>query len=84
VNIAYRYIIISIITFICAFFFCALYNHWIICAPAWHSAATITPSEIIHKKQVVLHYFHGDKWKTEKQEMLWQDNTEKKQPCSQH
>jgi hypothetical protein len=37
----------------------------------------MVPTEIMQKKQVMLHYFHGDKWKMEKQEMLWQHNSEK-------
>ncbi len=35
------------------------------------------PSALIHKKQITHYYYHGDKWKTEKQEMLWQDSAEK-------
>jgi hypothetical protein len=34
-------------------------------------------SLIIQKKQIAHHYFYGDKWKIEKQELLWHDNSEK-------
>lgn len=37
----------------------------------------LTTSAIMQKKQITQHYFHGNKWKTEKQEMLWQESTEK-------
>lgn len=36
-----------------------------------------TTSSVIQKKQIILYYFHGDKWKTEKQELLWSESLEK-------
>lgn len=41
------------------------------------NSSELVPSAIIKKKQIAQHYFHANKWKTEKQEMLWQDNIEK-------
>lgn len=72
-----NYIIISAVTFVSAFLFFAIYNQWIIfCAP-WVHASEMVSSATIRKKQVMLHYFHNDKWKSEKQEMLWQEDAEK-------
>lgn len=41
------------------------------------NSSELAPSAIIQKKQITQYYFHANKWKTEKQEMLWQDNIEK-------
>lgn len=73
----HRYIAISITAFMSGFLFFALYHQWIIFSPPWQKNIFVSSSEITQKKQIILHYFHGDKWKTEKQEMLWQDNNEK-------
>jgi hypothetical protein len=71
------YGIISTASFFAAFLFFALYNQWIIFSFPWHKNSVMAPSALIQKKQIVQHYFHADKWKTEKQEILWQDSIEK-------
>src|SRR5207237_10562621 len=73
----HRYAIISLATFLSGFAFFAVYYQWIIFSPPWQKNIIVSSSERIQKKQVILHYFHGDKWKIEKQEMLWKDNNEK-------
>lgn len=75
-NIQKMSIIVSI-SFFTGFLFFAVYNQWIIFYAPWHKNIMTVSSEIIQKKQVTHHYFHGDKWKTEKQEMLWQESIEK-------
>lgn len=70
------YIIISSVAFLCALLF-AVYNQWILfCAP-WSAQNITSRSSVIQKKQVTHYYFHGDKWKTEKQELLWTESVEK-------
>src|SRR5579863_805845 len=70
-------IIISSVAFLCAFLFFAIYNQWILfCAP-WSTQKITNTSSVIQKKQVTHYYFHGDKWKMEKQELLWTENVEK-------
>jgi hypothetical protein len=68
---------ISSAAFLVAILFFAIYNQWIIFRVPNRVHATIVSSEIMQKKQVIYHYFHGDKWKSEKQEMLWQASVEK-------
>ncbi len=75
-NKTHHYIIISAASFFTALLFFAIYNQWIIFCSPWSASAEKTSSVLIHKKQITHHYYHGDKWKTEKQEMLWQDNVE--------
>jgi hypothetical protein len=71
------YIIISSASFLSAILFFAVYNQWIIfCAP-WACKNGISSSVVMQKKQVTHYYFHGDKWKTEKHEMLWHESVEK-------
>lgn len=72
-----HYIVISTTAFLSGFLFFAVYHQWIIFAPPWQKDVFVSSSETIQKKQIILHYFHGDKWKTEKQEMLWQETIEK-------
>ena len=76
-NTIYKYIILSITIFISAFLFFIFYNQWIIVYVPRHAHMVVTSSDIIQKKQIILHYFHHDKWKVEKQEMLWQESVEK-------
>lgn len=71
------YIITSSAAFLSALLFFAIYNQWILfCAP-WSVKNITDTSSVIQKKQVTHYYFHGDKWKTEKQELLWTENIEK-------
>jgi hypothetical protein len=76
-NIHRHYIFISTTAFSTALLFFAFYNQWIIFRAPWVHKSEMTPSAIIQKRQITHHYFHNNKWKTEKQEMLWQENTEK-------
>lgn len=72
-----HWIIVSMISFCMAFIFYAFYHQWIIFRlPCNNTIASITP-ELIQKKSLIFYYFHDDKWKTEKQEMLWSDDKEK-------
>jgi len=70
-------IIISSAAFISALLFFAVYNQLILFRAPWASFNIISSLEIIQKKEIIYYYFHGDKWKTEKQEMLWSDTVEK-------
>ena len=71
------HIVISTASFLAAILFFAIYNQWILfCAP-WARNNVMSSSEIIQKKQITHHYFYGDKWKSEKQEMLWSESIEK-------
>jgi hypothetical protein len=72
----HQYIIIFVVSFFTGFLFFSVHNQWIIFRAPWQQS-TILSSDVIKKKSVVLHYFYGDKWKSEKQEMLWQENAEK-------
>jgi hypothetical protein len=65
------------VSFFAAFLCFALYNQWIVFYTPWHRTHHINPSEIIQKKHITHYYFYGDKWKTEKQELLWSDSVEK-------
>jgi hypothetical protein len=71
------YILLSNVTFLLAIIFFATYKQWILFRSPFLPNTIMTTSSIIQKKQIVLHYFHGDKWKVEKQELLWSDNIEK-------
>lgn len=72
------YITFSITTFLSAFLFYAMYNQWILLRIPWQRQQQVTENKYsIQKKQITLHYFHGDKWKTEKQELLWTEINEK-------
>lgn len=76
-NISRDYIIISSASFLTALLFFAIYNQLIIFRMPGMNVNELAPSAIIQKKQITQHCFHANKWKTEKQEMLWQDNVEK-------
>lgn len=76
-NLIRNYIIAAIISFFMALLFYAIYNHWIILRTPWQVSKITNTSQIVQKKQIILHYFHGDKWKAEKQEMLWSGSIEK-------
>ena len=71
------YGIISGASFFAAILFFVLYNQWIIFCVPLRNTHEATSSVIIQKKQITHHYFHADKWKAEKQEILWQDSIEK-------
>lgn len=76
-NSIYRYATISTASFITALLFFAIYNQCIVFRfPSAHCTQT-TATIIFQKKQISLHYYHGNKWKIEKQEMVWGDNKEK-------
>ena len=70
-------IISSSFFFAAGLLFFAIYNQWILLSVPWSGAYASSPLAVIQKKEIVYHYFHGDKWKTEKQEMLWSDSLEK-------
>jgi hypothetical protein len=70
------YLIISSASFIAALLFFAIYNQLIIFRAPWNVQGT-TMMAGIQKKQITMYYYHGDKWKTEKQELLWSDSVEK-------
>ena len=71
------HLIISSAVFILALLFFALYNQWILFSFPLGGSNTASASSVIQKKQITHYYFHADKWKTEKQEMLWAESTEK-------
>ena len=71
------YILISSITFLSAIIFFALYNQWIVFRSPFIVHHIMPQSSVIQKKQITLYYFHGDKWKTEKQDILWSECREK-------
>ncbi len=71
------YITLSAITFISALLFYAIYNQWILFRAPWDIQHITHNASVIQKKQITHYYFHGDKWKTEKQELLWTENVEK-------
>ncbi len=72
-----QYLIISGIALCTGFLFFAVYNQWVIFSTPWNRYTMAISSEMIQKKQVVYYYFDGDKWKTEKQEILWHQHAEK-------
>jgi hypothetical protein len=75
---SYRsYIIISSAAFFSALLFFAVYNQWILFCTPWATKNITDTSSVIQKKQITHYYFYGDKWKTEKQELLWTESTEK-------
>jgi hypothetical protein len=71
------YIIISSAAFIAALLFFALYNQLIVVRSSWNVHNIASTSAVIQKKQITMHYYHGDKWKAEKQELLWSQSVEK-------
>src|SRR5260221_9343257 len=71
------YITISSAAFISALLFFAIYNRLIVFCSPWSVHNIVNRSSAIQKKQITMHYYHGDKWKAEKQELLWSDNVEK-------
>lgn len=70
-------IIISASAFVSALLFFAIYNQWILFCTPWSGRRMADNAVVIQKKQITHHYFHGDKWKIEKQELLWTESTEK-------
>jgi hypothetical protein len=67
------YTIISITCFFAGILFFALYNEWIIIkSPRIFSDQL--PTSLLKKKEIAHFYFHHNKWKTEKQEILWAEN----------
>jgi len=73
----HNYIIISTATFMSGILSFALYNQWIIFRAPWNNHAVTDKVSVMQKKEVTHYYFHGDKWKTEKQELLWTEHTDK-------
>jgi len=71
------YIGLSSVMFLFAIIFFAWSHHWIILRIPLNVNNEMTYSLMIQKKLITLYYFHGDKWKTEKQEILWSNNKEK-------
>ena len=71
------YIILSTTTFISGLLFYAIYNQWIVLRTPWRVQQITENKSPIQKKQITHYYFHGDKWKTEKQELLWTESIEK-------
>lgn len=71
------YITLSSVSFFSALLFFAIYNQWILFCSPFSSQQTLPSASVIQKKQITHYYFHGDKWKTERQEMLWVDSIEK-------
>jgi hypothetical protein len=76
-NIQRTYIIISSAAFVSALIFFALYNQLIVLRSSWNVQHITPTSAVIQKKQITHYYYHGDKWKTEKQELLWSESVEK-------
>ena len=73
-----NYIIISLISFISALLFCALYNQWIIISiPSAHKKEASEKISSFYKKEITLHFFNQNRWHTEKQELLWSDKITK-------
>ncbi len=71
-----NYIILSGVSFCMALIFFAFYNQWVVVYIP-RSCDNNIQSIRIQKKQIQHHYFHGDKWKSEKQELLWHTSNEK-------
>jgi hypothetical protein len=76
-NIQREYLVISSAAFIAGLLFFAIYNQWILFCVPWTTKYSNDAARVMQKKQVTHYYFHGDKWKTEKQELLWTESTEK-------
>ncbi len=76
-NIQRTYITVSSAAFISALLFFAVYNQLILFCSPWNLQNVTSTSSVIQKKQIIMYYYHGDKWKTEKQELLWSDSAEK-------
>jgi len=68
---------ICAVFFITALIFFAVYNQWILFIGPMNGNIVTSSSILMQKKQVVLHYFYGDKWKAEKQELLWTEKEDK-------
>jgi amino acid permease len=76
-NVQRSYIIISTTAFATALLFFAVYNQLILFCSPWATHVIVNNPSVMQKKQVTHYYFHGDKWKTEKQELLWTESNEK-------
>ena len=61
-------------SFLMGMIFFAWYNNFIIITTTRINDASSLSSSLIQKKEVIHFYFHNDKWKTEKQEILWTNN----------
>lgn len=70
------YVLISSSAFLLALIFFGIYNQFILFSIPWNIQNKATTSSVIQKKPIALHYYHGDKWKTEKQELLWSESVE--------
>jgi len=71
----HTYAALSLISLITGLVFFALYHNIIIFTVPHHT--TTMPSSLIQKEKVTLFYFHNNKWKSEKQELLWSDSITK-------
>lgn len=71
------YTILSGITFLLSLIFFAWYNELIILTIPSLYSLEIPIVETIQKKQVSLCYFDADRWKIEKQDLLWSIDTQK-------
>lgn len=76
-NAPHKYIIISSAAFFAALIFFVLFNQIIVISIPGIGQAVSNSAAAIQKKQVTHYYYHGDRWKTEKQEMLWHEKNEK-------
>lgn len=76
-NVIRSYILLSTAAFLSATIFFAVYNQWILFRSPFVAQITMPQSSMIQKKQIILHYFHRDTWKIEKQEILWSENVDK-------
>ena len=75
-NYKQQYGIMCTAIFFCAAIFFAFYNQWIIIRFPSRDYG-VHAQQIINKKQIIHHYFHHNKWKSEKQEILWRDAVDK-------
>lgn len=69
------YYIISGAAALAGILFFAFYNQWIIVKLPYTTTHLSEKSSLIKKKEVTFFYFHNEKWKTEKQELLWTENS---------
>jgi len=76
-NTSHKYIILSSAAFFSALIFFVLFNQMVVVSVPSVGQGASNPTAVIQKKQVTYYYYHGDKWKAEKQEMLWHESKEK-------
>jgi len=72
-----NYIIISILSFLSAILFFLLYNQIIVITWSQSKQQEQTDISSFCKKEITLHYFYREKWKSEKLELLWSDSITK-------